>query len=478
MLAALEELIDSASRHAAYADARHVRTRREAVTLRNGALGSVNNHEEEGFGVRVRVGGAWGFAASRGSERDAGEDALRRALAVAEAQPRSEERPLAPEPAARGSFSSPVRVDPFAVSLEDKLALLAEADTLMRAEPRVSVAMSQMSAKEEEKAFASTDGAACRQRLTECGGGIQAIAVGEGATQIRSYPGSHSGQVAQTGYEHVLALDLPGNAPWVAAEAAALLDAPRCPAGRTTLVLAGEQLALQIHESVGHAIELDRVLGGEASYAGTSFVPADGAGSLRYGSEHMDVTADATLPGALGSFRWDDEGVGAQTLPIVREGVLRGFLSSRESAAEIGLPRSGGCMRAEGFARQPIVRMTNVGLDPGGAGSRDELIGSIAHGILIETNRSWSIDSRRLHFQFAGEAAWEIVDGRVGRMLRDPAYSGTSPVFWAGLDAVCSAQEWQLASVTNCGKGEPGQLASVSHGCSPARFLGVEVGSG
>jgi len=478
LLALLEELIDSASRRTAYADARHVRVRSEAVALRNGELDSLDSHEEEGIGVRVRAGGAWAFAAARGSDRAAGAAALTRALELAQAQPRSPERPLAPEPPARGSFASQAQLDPFAVSLEDKLALLAEAGAALRSERRVSVARAFASARVEEKAFASTEGALCEQRITECGGGLAAVAVGETGTQVRSYPGSHSGHVAQAGYEHLLSLDLPGNAPRVAAEAAALLDAPPCPAGRTALVLAGEQLGLQIHESVGHAVELDRVLGGEASYAGTSFVPPDGAGSLRYGSEHMNVTADATLPGALGSFRWDDEGVEAQTIPIVRDGVLGGFLSSRESAAAIGLARSGGCMRAEGFARQPIVRMTNVGLEPGEAGSLVELIGSTPKGVYLETNRSWSIDSRRLHFQFAGEAAWEIEDGRLGRMLRDPVYAGTSPLFWAGLDAVCSPEAWKLASVTNCGKGEPGQMAGVSHGCAPARFVGVLVGSG
>lgn len=478
MLDVLEELIDSASRLAPYADARHVRTRHETVVLRNGGLASLDDHEEEGIGVRVRVGGAWGFAAARGSSAEAGEDALRRALAVAQAQPKAPERPLAPELPATGSYSSPAQIDPFTVTLEHKLEVLAEADALMRAESRVSVATAHMSAKVEEKAFASTEGSSCRQTLTECGGGIEATAVGEHGTQVRSYPGSHSGHVAQAGYEHLLWLDLPGNAPRVAAEAAALLWAPPCPAGLTTLVLAGEQLALQIHESVGHATELDRVLGAEASYAGTSFVPADGAGSLRYGSEHMSITADATLPGALGSFRWDDEGVGAQAIPIVRDGILRGFLSSRESAPHVGLARSGGCMRAEGFGRQPIVRMTNVSLDPSSAGSREDLIAATERGVLIDTNRSWSIDSRRLHFQFGGEAAWEIVDGELGRMLRDPVYSGTSPAFWASLDAVCSASEWALSSVTNCGKGEPGQVASVSHGCAPARFRDVQVGSG
>jgi len=275
----------------------------------------------------------------------------------------------------------------------------------------------------------------------------------------------------------VLTLDLAGNAQRIAAEATELLDAPRCPSGPTTLVLAGEQLALQIHESVGHAVELDRVLGYEASYAGTSWAPADGAGVLRYGSEAMSITADATLPGGLGSYRWDDEGVPAQPISIVRDGVLQGFLSNRESAAEIGLEHSAGCARAEGFARQPIVRMTNVSLDPGRAGSLEQLLSGVERGIYIDANRSWSIDSRRLHFQFGAEAAWEIVDGRLGRLLRDPVYAGVTPTFWASLDAVCSADEWRLVSFTDCGKGEPGQIARVSHGCAPARFRDVQVGA-
>jgi TldD protein len=294
---------------------------------------------------------------------------------------------------------------------------------------------------------------------------------------VRSFPGYHAGHFAQAGWEHVLGLDLVGNAPRVAEEAAALLSAPPCPEGPTTLVLAGEQLAVQIHESVGHATELDRVLGGEASYAGTSFVAPDAIGRLRYGSEAMGITADATLAGGLGSFAWDDEGVAAQSVPIVREGVLAGFLSSRESAGAIGLGRSGGCMRADGFQRQPIVRMTNVSLDPGDAGTLEDLIASTGSGVLVDTNRSWSIDSRRLHFQFGGEVAWEIVDGRIGRMLRDPVYAGVTPTFWAGLDAVCSESDWRLMSVLDCGKGEPGQIARVSHGCAPARFRGVTMGS-
>jgi TldD protein len=249
-----------------------------------------------------------------------------------------------------------------------------------------------------------------------------------------------------------------------------------CPHGRTTLLLAGEQLGLQVHESVGHAVELDRVLGREASYAGTSFVPADGIGSLRFGSERVNVTADPTSPGGLGSFRWDDEGVEGRPVPILRDGVLRGFLSSRETASEIGLDRSGGCMRADGFTRQPIVRMTNVNLEAGDAGTLDDLIASTDDGLLIETNRSWSIDNRRLHFQFEGEAAWEIKGGERGRLVRNPSYAGLTPEFWGSCDAVCSPSEWRLISLLDCGKGEPGQVMRVSHGSAPARFRDVEVG--
>jgi TldD protein len=190
------------------------------------------------------------------------------------------------------------------------------------------------------------------------------------------------------------------------------------------------------------------------------------------------VTADATSAGGLGSYRWDDEGVEGRAVPIVRDGVLRGFLSGRESAAAIGLERSAGCMRADGFSRQPIVRMTNVNLEPGEAGTLEDLIAATDRGIYMETNKSWSIDQRRLHFQFGTEIAWEIEDGRRTRMLRNPTYAGVTPEFWSGLDAVCSREAWRLWGVLNCGKGEPGQSMHVSHGTAPARFRDVQVGIG
>ncbi|WP_267128329.1 TldD/PmbA family protein [Baekduia soli] len=254
-------------------------------------------------------------------------------------------------------------------------------------------------------------------------------------------------------------------------------DRPGLPRGRRDLVLHGEQLALQLHESIGHALELDRMLLGEASYAGTSWVaPADLRAGLRYGSDVLQVSADATLPGGLGSFGWDDEGVAGARTTLIADGVLRAALSDRQSAAAVGLERSGGCARAEGFARQPIVRMTNVSVQPGTAGTLADLIAGTDDGLYLESNRSWSIDDRRWQFQFATEIAREIRGGELGRLYRNPSYAGITPQFWASLDAVCGAADWRLWGLTNCGKGEPGQVMAVSHGAAPARFRDVQVG--
>src|SRR3954452_22715839 len=468
--------MDSAAARRAYADVRFVRQRSEFIATRNGEGDELHRDEDEGIGVRVRVGGAWGFAATRDTSKAAAEAALERALAIARAQPRAEATELAPEPPARGEHRGGEGTDPFEVPLERKLERLLAADAALGDDPRMNLRQAHYGAYARDTIFASTDGALYDQTVLECGGGLAATAIEGDEVQVRSFPGSHRGDTMQAGYEHFDSMPLVEQAPRVAEEAIALLGADPCPPTRTTLILDGEQLALQVHESVGHAVELDRVLGGEASYAGVSWVPPDAIGNLRYGSELMNVTADATSPGGLGSYRWDDEGAEGRPVPIVRDGQLRGFLSGRESAASIGLERSAGCMRADGFARQPIVRMTNVNLEPGDAGSLEDLIASTERGIYMETNRSWSIDQRRLHFQFGTEIAWEIEDGRRTRILRNPTYAGITPKFWASLDAICSPSEWKLWGVVNCGKGEPGQAMHVSHGAAPARFRNVQVG--
>jgi TldD protein len=477
LLELLTELLGDVPAGCAYAEARSVERRSESVLVRDGTLERVDDDRSEGVGVRVRVGAAWGFAATRDLTRDGLRAALARAVAVAESQPVSAAAPLAPvdEPA-RGEWHGPCQMDPFSVPLADKIALLTAADEGMRGDARIVRREAECQARLERTAFASTEGAACRQTFTHCGAGIGVVAVDGDELQVRSHPIAHGGDVSAAGWEYVLGLDLVGAAPRIAEEACALLTAPPCPAGRRTIVLHDDQVALQIHESIGHALELDRMLLFEASYAGTSWVSPVDLGNLRYGSDQLNITADATLPSGLGSFGWDDEGVRAARTPLIVAGELRAALADRASAAAIGLPRSGGCARADGFARQPIVRMTNVSIEPGDAGTLADLIADTDDGLYLETNRSWSIDDRRLHFQFGTELAREIKGGELGRLYRNPSYAGITPQFWGSLDAVCSAEAWRPWGLINCGKGEPGQVARVSHGAAPARFRDVEVG--
>ncbi|HEY8341207.1 MAG TPA: TldD/PmbA family protein, partial [Egibacteraceae bacterium] len=259
-------------------------------------------------------------------------------------------------------------------------------------------------------------------------------------------------------------------------EAVALLAAPELPAGVGTVILDGNQVALQVHESVGHPLELDRILGYEAAYAGTSFVQVGDRGSLRYGSELVNLTLDSTTPKALGTFGFDDEGVPAQRVPLVVDGVLRDVLSSRETAPVLGEDaRSNGTMRAESWHALPLIRMTNIHLEPG-TGSLDDLIADTDEGVFMTTNRSWSIDDKRVNFQFGCEAAWEIRDGRLGRMYRNPTYTGRTTDFWGSCDAIAGPEEWRVHGTPNCGKGQPGQIARVAHGAAPARFRNVQVG--
>jgi TldD protein len=428
--------------------------------------------------VRARAAGSWAYAASADASRAGVEDAARRAVALARELPARRLDPgLLPVPPARGHWASPCERDPFAIGFEEIAELLLAADARLHDEGRIATTDGSFLAVRTETAFASTEGAACTQEHTRTAAGISATAVGDGELQIRSHPCALPGGSGAGGWELVEALDLVGHAPRVASEASELCLAPPCPSGPATLVLGPDQVALQVHESIGHALELDRMLGDEAGYAGTSWVAPGDIGMLRYGSEHLHVTADATLPGGLGSFGWDDEGVAAKRIPLIEAGVLRGVLSGRESAAEAGLPEPGGCVRAEGWARQPIVRMTNVSLEPGAAGTLEDLLADTGEGLFLDTNRSWSIDDRRLAFRFSTEVAREIRGGELGRLYRNPAYAGRTPAFWASLDAVCGPPEWRLRGTLNCGKGEPGQMMHVSHGSAPARFRGVLVGA-
>jgi TldD protein len=299
--------------------------------------------------------------------------------------------------------------------------------------------------------------------------------------QQRSYPNSFGRHQGTGGYEIIQKWDLPGNARRAAEEAVALLSAPHCPSKTTTLILDGPQLALQVHESCGHPIELDRVYGTEAAFAGTSFLTPDKYGAFRYGSDVVNLVADAVTPTGLGTYGYDDEGVPGQTTDIVKNGMFVGYLTSRETASQLrkthpnAPARSNGTMRADGWNRVPIVRMNNVSLMPGEP-SLDELIADTDDGIYMLTNKSWSIDDKRLNFQFGTEMAYEIKNGKLGQMVKNATYTGITPKFWGGCDAVCNTDHWNVWGTTNCGKGQPGQTAHTGHGTAPARFRNVQVG--
>jgi len=305
------------------------------------------------------------------------------------------------------------------------------------------------------------------------GGNINALAIGGGEIQRRSYPDTRY-QVTG-GWEAILKWDIPGNAERIAAEAAQLLTADPCPRNIVTnLVIGGAQLALQVHESCGHPVELDRALGTEISMAGASFLTTEKLGNFRYGSKVVNLTADAVRPLGLGTFGWDDEGIPAQTTPLVREGMFVGYLTSRETAATLG-QESNGAMRASGWNRAPIIRMTNISLEPG-TWAFDDLIADTGEGIYVENNRSWSIDDLRYNFQFGTEIGYEIKNGKLGRMLRNCTYTGITPEFWNSCDAVGNADHWIMWGTPNCGKGEPGQTAHTGHGAAPTRFRNVRMG--
>ena len=461
---------------ATYADVRVVRQLEEAITIKSGRLEGVAGGESEGFGVRVLVDGAWGFAASHSLSTAEADRVAAEAVRIARASATAIRRPvvLDDRPPAQGRYETPVEEDPFAVPLEQKLSELMGADEALRRVDGIAWTESMYAAQRDEKTFAASDGSYTEQVITHVGAGLEANVIDGDEHQRRSYP-DNGGLWASAGYEHVRAMDLAGNAERIAEEARELITAPPLPAGVRTIVLHPSQLYMQVHESCGHPTELDRAYGTEASYAGTSFLTPDMLGSFRYGSDLCDIVADATVPGGLGSFGWDDEGVAAQSVPLIKEGMFVGYLSSRETAPRIGR-ESGGAMRADGWNRIPLIRMTNVNLLPRPGMTFEDIVADTDDGLLFETNRSWSIDDRRLNFQFGTEMCREIKGGKVGKLYRNATYTGITYELWRSMDAVGDASSWRMWGTPNCGKGEPGQTGHVGHGVSGARFRNVRVG--
>jgi len=476
----IDRALDAAQRGGAgYADVRVVERENEGLTVKNGALEAASSNRSAGLGIRVLVDGAWGFSSSAVLEPEEAERVAREALEIARASAIAQREPVQLDDTQpiKDTYRTPFQEDPFVVSLDEKLRILLDADAAMARVEGVAIREGSMVAGREIKTFASLDGAWIEQEIVEAGGGIEVTAVNESEMQQRSYPNSFGGQSVTGGFEAVRALDLPAHGQEIAELAVALLDAPQCPSGEMDLVLDSTQVALQIHESCGHPTELDRVFGTEASFAGTSFLTTDKLDSLHYGSPLINIDADATAVGGLGTFGYDDEGVPAQRAALVSEGVLSGYLTSRETAPRIGR-QSMGSARAWTWSNIPLIRMTNINLRPGDAGSLEDLIADTDEGIFMSINKSWSIDDRRLNFQFGDQAGWLIRNGKRTQLVKNPTYTGITPQFWGSCDAICGADEWTLWGLPNCGKGEPVQTGHVGHGAAPARFRKVKVGVG
>ena len=483
MKSAAQKALDATSvRGVTYADARAVSIRNRSLSTKNGRVGHASESDSLGVAVRVIAEGAWGFAASADMSSSSLEAAAGRAVEIAKAsaQVKRENVRLAPEAAAVAEWTTPYKVDPFTTSVEQNIDLLLKVDAEMTTVPGVTLAETGMNFQREESWFLSSEGADIHQTKYSTGAGYTAYAFAGSEIQKRSYPNSFGGQWQNRGYEQIEEMKLIENARRIGEEAVALHHSDQCPEGTFTIILDGSQLGLQIHESIGHPIELDRVLGMEANFAGTSFLTLEKLGKLRYGSDLVNVVADARQehgPG-LGTFAYDDEGVAAQSTPIITNGLFTGYLSSRETAHTIGSTRSGGTLRAEGWNRLPMIRMTNVSILPGEKPlTLEQLVASTDDGIYMETNRSWSIDDKRYNFQFGCEIAWEIKNGKRVRMLKNPSYSGITTEFWNSMDAICSRDEWTLWGTPNCGKGQPQQVVGTGHGASPARFRNIRVGS-
>jgi TldD protein len=458
-----------------YADVRFTATHQQHVRVRNGEVDHLASTVDRSAGVRVLVGDGWGFAATSDPSQEGIRRTALRALEVAAASNLASTQritlsDLEPHVA---RWESPFRTDPWAIPISQKIDYLMNATEPMRGDKRIHQVAGEISCYRQQKLFASTIGSFIDQTTTQMGAGIEAVAIEGSDFQRRTYPNPFGGDFQAEGWEFIESLDLARKGLEARDEALALLSAPKSPAGRFDLVIGSSQLALQVHESCGHPTELDRAMGLEISLAGGSFLQPSMLGTFRYGSDLVNIVADATIPRSIGSFAYDDEGVPAQRFHLVRNGIFVDYLTGRDTAPAIGR-KSNGTVRAETAARVPIIRMTNINLEPGTSPLAD-IIADTKRGIFIDTNKSWSIDDVRLNFQFGCEVAWEIENGRLGRLMKNPVYSGTTPEFWRSCDAVADPSTWRVWGLPNCGKGDPMQTMRVAHGAPAARFRSIEM---
>jgi TldD protein len=459
-----------------YVDLRFEEIESERLSTSSGQVDPIDKSLSTGYAVRVLKKGAWGFAASSVFSDTEYERVVSRALAIAEASRRVSGVParLAEVPAYRDRYRTPFQVDPLSLTLGEKLDRLQFWEQLIRKNPAITSSSTWMDFRRTNKYFRSSLGSDIEQTLLQVGAGINCgVVKGRHERYERSFPSS-SGQYVTGGYESLDSFGIEDNIERIAAEAVALQTAKKCPEGETTIILSPDMASLQIHESIGHPLELDRVFGAERNFSGASFATPDRLQSLRYASEIVNVYADTTYPGGLSSYGYDDEGVKSGRRALIEKGMLVDYLSSRETAYRIGKP-STGAARADGWQNIPICRITNVLLEPGEQ-SFAEMVAEVDDGIYLETVASWSIDDNRENFQMGTEIGWEIKGGKLGAMIKVPTYSGSTVGFWNSCDSVGARDEWTLWGTPNCGKGQPAQNARTAQGSAYLRFRNVRVG--
>jgi TldD protein len=469
---------------ASYADIRVNRYRSQVVTMRSqtdrstGKLNhvpSVSDGETYGFGIRVLANGAWGFAASNAVTREEIARAAKEAVAIAKANASLRRGPiqLAPVGSYRESYSTPIAKDPFTIPIGEKLDLLRRAGEEAKKTAGVFLATGFIAQRVEHRWFASTDGSEIEQHVYQIAPEITATAIEQGRKQKSRTYRPHS---VTAGYEAVERADMVGNARRIGEEAVNHLKAPSVPPGKKDLVLLPTHLGLTIHESIGHSTELDRALGYEANFAGTSFLTPEKLGEFRVGSDIVNFNGDRIRKESLSTCGYDDDGVKTRQFPIIKDGIFVGYQTIRDQAHLIGQTESMGCCYADSYASVPFQRMPNVWLAPGKSTTTlDDLVSGVDDGVLIDGRGSYSIDHQRYNFQFGGDAFWEIRGGKVGPMIADVAYQSRTPDFWNSCDGIGGEALWENVGLNADGKGQPGQINAMSHGCAPARFRRINV---
>jgi TldD protein len=459
---------------ASYADVRINRYRSQYIGTREDRVLSIRDDASFGFGVRVLCQGAWGFAAGSRVTPEALAQAAQDAVAIARANAPFQPQPveLAPITPQQGYWATPIKRDVFEVPLSEKVDLLLGINQEALKAKGTKFCRSFLYALTEHKLFVSTEGTLTEQDIARVWPSFSVTAVSDDGSDFQNRD-SFAPPMGR-GYEYVEETDLLGDARQAGEDAVQKLKSPGIAPGVRDLILMPSHLWLVIHESIGHATELDRALGFEANFAGTSFVTPDQLGKLQYGSSIVNVVGDRTDAGGLATVGYDDEGVPAMRFDIIKDGVFVGYQTMREQAHWVGDTASHACCYADSYASVPMQRMPNVSLMPGKTPlSPDDLVAGIEDGVLIHGNGSWSIDQQRRNFQFGGQLFYEIKHGRVTGMLRDVAFQGITPQFWNSCDAICSEEHYALHGTYNCGKAEPTQAAPASHGSAPARFRGV-----